>query len=52
MTQGSDGKLGRDLVEVKTITLDKKSDKVQVKRTEKFGKLAVVKISDDFQFGA
>ena len=52
MTQGSDGMLGKDFVEVKTITPDKKSDGVQVKRAGNFGKLVVVKISDDFQFAA
>jgi hypothetical protein len=44
--------LGKDFVEVKTITPDKKSDGVQVKRAGNFGKLVVVKISDDFQFAA
>jgi len=52
MTQGSDGKLGNDFVEIKTITPDKKNDTVQVKRAGNFSKLVVVKISDDFQFGA
>jgi hypothetical protein len=52
MTQGSDGMLGNDFVEVKTITPDKKNDTVQVKRTGNFSKLVVVKISDDFQFAA
>jgi hypothetical protein len=52
MTQGSDGKLGHDFVEVKTITLDKHNDVVQVKRAGNFSKLVVVKISDAFQFGA
>jgi hypothetical protein len=52
MTQGSDGMLGNDFVEVKTITPDKRTDVVQVKLAGNFGKLVVVKISDDFQFGA
>jgi hypothetical protein len=52
MTKGSDGKLGKDLVEVKTITPGKKNDTVQVKRAGDFVKLVVVKITDDFQFGA
>ncbi len=51
-TQGSDGKLGNELVEIKTITPDKKRDVVQVKRAGNFSKLVVVKITDDFQFGA
>ncbi len=52
MTQGSDGLLGNDFVEVKTITPDKKSNGVRLKRAGNFGKLVVVKISDDFQFAA
>jgi hypothetical protein len=52
MTQGSDGKLGNEFVEVKTITPDKRTDIVEVKLAGNFGKLVVVKISDDFQFGA
>jgi hypothetical protein len=52
MTRGSDGLLGNDFVEVKTITPDKKGDGVRLKRAGNFGKLVVVKISDDFQFAA
>ena len=52
MTQGSDGLLGNDFVEVKTITPDKRRDGVRLKRAGNFGKLVVVKISDDFQFAA
>ena len=52
MTQGSDGLLGKDFVEVKTITPDKKNDGVRIKRAGNFGKLIVVKISEDFQFAA
>lgn len=52
MTPGSDGKLGNDLVEIKTVTPEKKLDTVQVKRAGNFRKLVVVKITDDFQFGA
>ena len=52
MTRGSDGMLGKDFVEVKTITPDKKSLGVRVKRSGNFGKLVVVRISDDFQFAA
>ena len=52
MTRGSDGMLGKDFVEVKTITPDKKSFGVRLKRAGNFGKLVVVKISDDFQFAA
>ena len=52
LTQGSDGKLGDEFVEVKTITPDKKTDRVKVKLGGNFGRLVVVKITDDFQFGA
>lgn len=44
--------LGKDFVEVKTITPDKRTDIVQVKRAGNFRKLVVVKISDAFQFAA
>lgn len=50
--QGSDGKLGDDFVEIKTISPEKGSDRVQVKRTGNFGKLLVIKIDDDFEFNA
>lgn len=52
MTRGSDGKLGNDFVEVKTITPDKHNDLIRIKRAGNFGKLVVVKITDDFQFAA
>jgi len=48
--QGSDGKLGNDFVEVKTISPEKSSHKVQVKRKGHFNKLLVVKISERFEF--
>ncbi len=51
-TQGSDGRLGNDFVEVKTITPEKKDDKVRVKRAGNFSKLVVVRISEDFEFEA
>ena len=49
-TQGSDGKLGNDFVEIKTISPEKDGEKVQVKRAGNFNKLLVVKISEDFEF--
>lgn len=49
-TQGSDGKLGNDFVEIKTISPEKGGDKVQVKRAGNFSKLLVVRISESFQF--
>lgn len=51
-TQGSDGKIGDDLVEVKTITPDKKQKKIEVKRQGNFNKLIIVKINHLFEFDA
>ena len=51
-TQGSDGRLGNDFVEVKTISPEKSDPKVQVKRAGNFNKLLVVKISESFEFEA
>lgn len=50
MTQGSDGKIGNDFVEVKTISPEKGNGQVQVKRAGNFNKLLVVKITEDFEF--
>jgi len=47
--QGSDGKLGNDFVEIKTISPEKAAHKVQVKRKGNFSKLLVVKISESFE---
>ncbi len=47
---GSDGRRGNDFIEVKTISPEKSSQKVQVKRAGNFNKLLVVKISENFQF--
>ena len=49
---GSDGKLGDDFVEVKTITPDKRVHKVHVKRAGNFSKLLIVKVSRNFEFEA
>ncbi len=49
-TKGSDGKLGNDFIEIKTISPEKSGEQVQVKRAGNFNKLLVVKISQDFQF--
>jgi hypothetical protein len=49
-TPGSDGKLGNDYIEVKTISPEKSTTEVQVKRAGNFNKLLVVKISEGFQF--
>jgi len=47
---GSDGRLGNDFIEVKTISPLKQDDKVRVKRDGNFNKLYVVKISENFFF--
>jgi hypothetical protein len=49
---GSDGKLGNDFVEVKTISPEKGDGRVLVKRSGNFSKLMLVKISKDWEFGA
>ena len=49
-TPGSDGKLGNDFIEVKTISPEKSTADVQVERAGNFNKLVVVKISHDFRF--
>jgi len=51
-TQGSDGRLGNDWVEVKTISPEKTAETIQVKRAGNFNKLLVVKISEEFEFEA
>ena len=47
--QGSDGRLGDDHVEVKTMTPFKTNDFVEVKSSGNFNKLLVVKINQDFE---
>lgn len=49
---GSDGRLGNDFVEVKTIGPGNRSNKVRVKRSGNFSKLMVVRITDDYGFEA
>ena len=49
-TPGSDGKLGDDYIEVKTISPEKSNSEVQVKLAGNFNKLLVVRISEDFYF--
>ena len=51
-TPGSDGRIGNDWVEVKTISPEKLKEVIQVKRAGNFNKLLVVKISEDFEFEA
>lgn len=50
MTQGSDGRMGNELVEVKTISPEKLSGKIEVKRAGNFSVLCVVKINQKFEF--
>ena len=47
--QGSDGRLGNDLVEVKTITPFKGKDVVVLNLKHNFSKVLIVKISTDFE---
>lgn len=47
--QGSDGRLGDDFVEVKTITPFKLRDEVMVDMKGHFNKLLIVKINEDFE---
>ena len=49
-TAGSDGKLGNDFVEVKTISPEKDVPEVLVKRAGNFNKILLVKINTDFEF--
>ena len=49
-TRGSDGKLGNDYIEIKTISPEKAGELVQVKRAGNFNKLLVIKITKDFDF--
>lgn len=46
--QGSDGKLGNDFVEIKTIAPTNNKEKTSVRLDRHFNKLLVVKISDEF----
>ncbi len=47
--QGSDGRLGDDFVEIKTIAPFNTKKQISVRRDRHFSKLLVVKISDDFE---
>lgn len=47
--QGSDGRIGNDLVEVKTITPFKRNDVVTLNMTRNFSKVLLVKINEEFQ---
>ena len=47
--QGSDGRIGNDFVEVKTITPFKTNDVVELNLKRNFNKVLIVKISADFE---
>ena len=47
--QGSDGKIGNDFVEVKTITPFKSNDIITLNLKRNFNKVLIVKISEDFE---
>lgn len=47
--QGSDGRIGNDFVEVKTITPFKSNDVVELNLKRNFSKVLIVKISADFE---
>jgi len=49
-TAGSDGKLGNDFVEVKTISPEKDMPEILVKRAGNFNKILLVKINNEFKF--
>lgn len=47
--QGSDGRLGNDFVEVKTITPFKSSNAVTLNLKRNFSKVLIVKVDEDFE---
>jgi len=49
-TAGSDGRIGNDWIEVKTISPEKGTGSIAVKRAGNFNKLLVIKIDEEFQF--
>lgn len=49
---GSDGRLGNDFIEVKTISPEKAGNVIQVKRSGNFSKLLIVQITSDWRFEA
>lgn len=51
-TKGSDGRLGNDFIEVKTVSPEKTNEHIRVKRAGNFNKLLVVRISNEFEFEA
>jgi len=51
-SQGSDGKIGDDFIEVKTISPEKGKRTAHVKRAGNFNVLLIVKIDEHFEFQA
>lgn len=49
-TRGSDGRLGNDFVEIKTLSPETTKHQVAVKRAGNFSKLLIVRIDAHFQF--
>jgi hypothetical protein len=49
-TEGSDGRIGNDWVEIKTMSPEKENNMIRVKRAGNFNKLLIVKINENFQF--
>tara|TARA_R100001143_G_scaffold55705_1_gene51863 strand:+ start:528 stop:1016 length:489 start_codon:yes stop_codon:yes gene_type:complete len=47
---GSDGRIGNDWIEVKTISPEKSDEKIQIKRAGNFNKILMIKIDEDFNF--
>ena len=48
--KGSDGRIGNDWIEVKTISPEKQIDEVRVKRAGNFSALIIVKIDEQLNF--
>ena len=46
--QGSDGRLGNDLIEIKTITPFKRTDTVEINMARNFSKVLIGRINDEF----
>ncbi len=50
--QGSDGRIGNDLVEVKTITPFRRNDRVTLNLARNFSKVLIVKINAEFEIAS
>lgn len=47
---GSDGRLGNDFIEIKTIGPESRSGRVRIKRAGNFSKIVIVRIDDELRF--